>query len=120
MRDRIERRRGAGIYDRRIQVLEPIIAPNEYNEEQLAYQVKYDRFPAGILSGLSGDNESLDGRLVQSTSRVDWQLRFVSNIGIRTSWRIKDLLSGLTYEVIAPIQEVGRREAWLIKTQIVG
>lgn len=120
MPDRRERRRGVGIYDRRIQILEPVIDANDYNEDQLSFEIKYDNFPAGKLESVSEANEAMEGRVVQSASRVDWQLRFVPDIGIKTSWKIKDLFSGLIYEVIAPIQEVGRREAWLVKTQITG
>ena len=120
MRDRRDRRRGVGIYDRRVQILEPVEATDDYNEGQLAFNVKYESFPAGKLDNVTTDDEVLDGRIVQSASIVRWQLRFVPDLGIKTSWKIKDLFSGLTYEVIAPAEEVGRREAWLVKTRIVG
>ncbi|MCF0074477.1 head-tail adaptor protein [Dyadobacter sp. CY261] len=119
MRDRRDRRRGIGIYDRRIQILEPVSEANDYNEDQLSFEVKYGSFPAGKLDSVSEVNEAMEGQVIQSAARVDWQLRFVPDIGIKTSWKIKDLFSGLTYQVIAPIQEIGRREAWLVKTQIV-
>jgi len=109
-----------GIYDRRVQILEPVEIADEYNEKQLVFSVKYGSFPAGKLDDSKTDDESLTGRIVQSDSIVRWQLRFVPNLGIKTSWKIKDLFSGLTYEVIAPVEEVGRREAWLVKTRIVG
>ncbi|ACT96702.1 hypothetical protein Dfer_5511 [Dyadobacter fermentans DSM 18053] len=119
MRDRRDIRRGRGIYDRRIQILQPVDEPNEYNEEQLVYSPKYTDFPAGKVNKSSQGNEGSDGQIIQSSSMVDWQLPFVPDLGIKTSWRIKDQFSGLTYEVIAPAEEVGRREAWLVKTRIV-
>ncbi len=120
MRDRRDKRRGVGIYDRRIEILEPTNAPDDYNEGQLVYSPKYSDFPAGKITKDVQADESLDGRIIQSTSRVDWQLPFVPDLGIKTSWRIKDQFTGLVYEVKAPAEEIGRREAWLIKTEVVG
>lgn len=120
MRDRRDRRRGVGIYDRRIQILEPVELADEYNEKQLVFQEKYSSFPAGKLDDVKDVNEALDGRLVQSASQVFWLLPFVPDIGITTSWKIKDVFSGLTYKVIAPVEEVGRRKSWLVKTEITG
>lgn len=108
-----------GIYDRRIQILEPAEVVDDYNEKQLSFAIKYDNFPAGKIGNSTTDDEVLDGRIVQSASQVRWQMPFVPDLGIKTSWKIKDLFSGLTYEVVAPVEEVGRREAWLVKTRIL-
>ena len=111
-------KRGAGKYDRRIEILEPTNAVTDTNEPQLVYVPKYYNFPACRLDA-SGESEDQNNRVVEGKLKVEWEIRFIQNIGIKTNWRIRDTHDGQTYKLIAPPSEIGRRQGMKLVTELV-
>lgn len=125
MRDRRERRRGLGRYDRRVQLIRPVNVVNEYYEAGTGQEVVYDKYPAHKLEKSSAqDNENSNQRVISILS-VDWDLRFIPLLirdkdkTINNTWTLKDLTDNRTYKVVAPASEIGRGDGILIKTELV-
>lgn len=125
MRDRRERRRGLGRYDRRVQLIRPVTVQNEYYETGTGEQIVYDKYPAHKLEKATAqDNENASQRVISILS-IDWDLRFIPSLirnqeqTINNTWILKDLTDNRTYKVVAPASEIGRGDGILIKTELV-
>ncbi len=112
-------RRGAGRYNRRVQLLQPKTVTDEYNEAKTEFVVVFDMYPAQRMDTTSTKDEEQSNRIVKGLAVVEWRLRYIPTLDIRIDWEIKDLLDGKTYEVIEPATEIGRQEAIRVLTKIV-
>lgn len=110
--------RGAGRYDRRIDILEPTDGFTDSNEPQTVYVPKFRNFPACRLE-TSGESENLKDRVVEGKIRTEWEIRYIQNIGIKTNWRIKDIHDGRTYKIVSPTSEIGRRQGMKLVTELI-
>ncbi|MCE7071993.1 head-tail adaptor protein [Dyadobacter sp. CY327] len=110
---------GAGAYNRRIQLLMPQSTPNRFNEKQTGFAIAYNKYPAKRLDATSKTDEGLEKHLVSSGSVVEWHLRFIKNLPIKTTWRIKDIFDGKIYQVVSPATEIGNRQGIRVLTKII-
>ena len=105
--------------DRRIELLEPVTADNDYNETQINFDVAYSNFPAHRKDSVTTDGEKQEGQVIQASNVTEWEIRFIPNLNIKSTWKIRDMFSGEIYQIISPVAEIGRREGYRIKTMVV-
>ena len=105
--------------DRRVEFLKPSATADAFNEN-VGFESVYLSFPAHRKDSTSKQDESLSDNLIQGVANVEWEIRFLPGLEIKTNWRLKDLHDGKVYEVIAPPVEIGRRQGIRITTKIVG
>lgn len=110
---------GSGAYNRRVQLLRPQSSPGGYNEKQTSFAIAYDKYPAKRLDATSKTDEGLEQNLVSSATVVEWDLRFIKALPIKTTWRIKDIFDGRTYQVVSPATEIGNRQGIRVLTKII-
>lgn len=114
------KQQASGRYNRRVQVIKPTTIVNEANEEQTGpEEIVYARYPACRIEKDHTGNEGVDNNVNRSELRVDWDLRFIPILQIKTNWRLKDLTDGKEYRVIAPVIDIGRGSGLLVKTVII-
>jgi hypothetical protein len=106
-------------YRWRVKLLRPVNVVNDYNESQTSFEVAYNNYPAMRKDSVTADNEDQTGQVIQATNVVEWELRFIPNLGIKTSWKMIDVFSGQEYEIVSPVTEVGFRQGYRVKTKIV-
>ena len=111
--------RRAGKYRWRIEFLEPVDVVNDFNEKDTEHHVKYTNFPACKVEKNRSSDESNEGNQIQTTLKVEWLIRFIPGLEIDSNWRIKDLFENRIYKIISPVEEVGFRQEYLIKTEFV-
>jgi repressor of nif and glnA expression len=112
--------RRAGKYDRRIQFLEAETIVNDFNEASTGELViKFDNFPACRLDNVQTADKEVVSNSLRSILSVDYEIRFIPGLDIKTSWVIKDLFDGRTYKIVAPVSEIGRQQGLLIKAEFV-
>ena len=125
MRDRRERRRGLGRYDRRVQLIRPITVTDEYYETGTGEEFVFDGYPAHKLEKVTAQDNENSKQHVFSLLTVEWDLRFIPQLvrvpetTINNTWRLKDLTDNRVYKVVAPATEIGRGDGILIKTELV-
>lgn len=109
----------AGRYDRRIRLMKPVETENEYNETDIEFEIAFSNYPAHRKESVTTDSEQLDGKVVQATNITEWELRFIPNLNIKSTWQLVDMFNGMTYQIISPATEIGRRQALRIKTMVI-
>lgn len=111
----------AGRLDRRVELLRPVTGRDLVTNEKYAsgFEVAYSNFPAHRKENVTADNENLNGRVIQASNIIEWELRFIPAMGISTAWKLKDLHDGRTYDIISPVTEIGRRQGLRVKTMIL-
>jgi hypothetical protein len=112
-------KKGAGAYNRRVQILKPKTIPNKFNEKKTSFEVVYEKYPAKRLDAVSKADESLENHLIAGSSVVEWDLRYIRTLQIKTSWRIKDIFDGKTYEIIAPATEKGNGQGIRVLSKLI-
>jgi len=105
--------------DRRIELSRPTTSVDAYNEAQTVFEVLYTNFPAHRKDSTSNEDETQENKVVRGESRVEWEIRFLPGLNIKTTWKIKDLHDGNNYEIIAPPTEIGRRQGIRITTKLI-
>jgi hypothetical protein len=116
----IKERRGAGKYDRRVQIYKPTTIANAVNQKLAGPpELVYDKFPAHRKENARQIEESVQNNSSRSALIVEWELRFIPGLDIKTDWMIKDIFSSKSYKVISPSAEIGRREGILVRTEIL-
>jgi hypothetical protein len=106
-------------YNRRVNLLQPVAVESAYNETQISFEIARSNYPAHRSDDVTTDGEKQDGKVVQSTNVVEWELRFIPNMGIKSTWKLVDVFTGQQYQIISPVTEIGRRQALRVKTMIV-
>jgi len=115
-----DKRKGAGMYDRRVQLKQPTKTqdPNNFNEVHTAMTIYLSGVPAAKVNNSGGD-EKLDNHKETELVTVDWEMRYDWGVNIRASWVIVDLHDGQEYKVVGPVMEIGRRKAVRVKTELI-
>lgn len=115
-----DNRKGAGVYDRRVELLQPTTGqdPDNFNEVKTTLTVYLSNVPAA-KRGNSGDKEALEDRVETSLTTVEWEMRYPWGVNIRANWIIRDLHDNQRYLVVAPVIEIGRRIGVKIKTELI-
>lgn len=113
-----DRRILASKLDRRVELSKPSTSADAFNENVL-FQVVYSNFPAHRKDSTSNQDENLDNNLIQGESRVEWEIRFLPGLDIKTNWRLKDIHDGKMYEILSPPTEIGRRQGIRIVTKLI-
>jgi hypothetical protein len=108
-----------GRFDRRVNLLRPVDVENEYNEAQTSYVPAYSNFPAHRKDSVTTDGEQQDAKAIQATNITEWELRYIPNLGVKSTWRLVDVFNKQVYQIISPVTEIGRRQAYRVKTMIV-
>jgi len=105
--------------DRRIELSRPTTSVDAYNEAQTVFETVYTNFPAHRKDGSSNEDETQENKVVRGESRVEWEIRFLPGLDIKTTWKIKDLHDGKTYEITSPPTEIGRRQGIRIVAKLI-
>lgn len=109
-----------GKLDRRVQLLKPSTARDPvFNEKGTGFEIAYSNYPARRIDRTSNENENLDTNLIKGKVQVEWQLRFIPSLGIKTDWKLIDIFSGQEYNIIAPPTEIGRRQGITLVTELI-
>jgi len=125
MRGRRVRKKGIGIYDRRVQLIRPATVTNEYYETGTGEELVFDGYPAHKLEKVNAQDNENSKQHVISLLTVEWDLRFIPQLirdpetTINNTWKLRDLTDNRVYKVVAPATEIGRGQGILIKTELV-
>ena len=115
----VKKNNSAGRFNRRVQLIKPTVVRDPItNEEKLVDEILFANYPAYRSENISSENENQDANLVTAKMRINWEIRYIPNLGITADWKIRDVYDGTLYTIVSPPSEIGLRLGYNLLTEI--
>lgn len=103
-----------GVMDRRVSLLQPVVARDGYGSENVTYQIVTSVWAMVEFRTLAIDEKNTAG-FDLPISTVNFTLRYIQGLNITPKWRV--IFDEQEYDIMHVMQE-GRRERLILRAEL--